>query len=146
VKTEGFKGQFTLLTELLLPVNSNHTARFELTGDGSESNILVMANQFWVNETGATTDTVFKNLANPPATASLLLGSMNGNVIKSGYGRFEDRGERSETFIRAMLQPVREARIWPPQDAAPGVTNLQIHRLFATAGKGGTAVELRAGE
>lgn len=146
IRADNFKGQFTLLTELLLPVNSTHTARIEMTGDGTDSKLLIMANQFWVNEADATADKVFKNLANPPATAGFLLNNMNGNVIKSGFGRFEDRGERSDAFLRAMLQPVRDARVWPPQDAAPGVTNLQMHRVIITAGKGGIDVELRAGE
>jgi hypothetical protein len=146
VKAENFKGQFALLTELLLPVDSTHTARVEISGDGTDSNLLILGNLFWVNETEVTADKVFKNAANPPAKAALLLCNMNGNVIKGGFGRLDNRGNDTPEFIRAMLKPVRESRIWPPQANKPGLTNVQIHRIMVTAGKDGVDVELTAGK
>ncbi len=146
---DGFRGNFALLTGLLLPVDSKHTARVQIRGDGSRCNALVMDNVFWVNETGVTADKVFQNAAQPPARAALVNCNMNSGTAgatRNGFGTLENRGEAGDDFLRQMLQPLREARVWLPAATPKGAASLQLHRVICTAGKGGVGVEFRAGQ
>ncbi|MHB9133699.1 MAG: glycosyl hydrolase family 28-related protein [Armatimonadota bacterium] len=146
IEVDGFKGDFALLTNLLLPVDSKFTARFEMKGDGKDANVLCMNNIFWVNEEGVTADKVWLNTANPPAKGALLRCNMNGGVIKGGFGYLDDRGAVDNAFITRILKPLREARVWLPVEGKPGVTNVQFHRVILATGKDGVGVELRAGK
>ncbi|HUU10733.1 MAG TPA: hypothetical protein VM431_09360 [Phycisphaerae bacterium] len=148
IAADGFRGDFALLTGLLLPVGSTHSARIAITGDGSRCNMLVMGNIFWVNETGVTADKVFQNQARPPAHAALLHCNMNSGTqgaTKNGFDFLEPRGEADDAFLLRMLQPLRESRIWLPGPVAEGVTDVRIHRVICSAGHGGVGVEFRAG-
>ncbi len=150
IELDGFWGDFTLLTGLLLPVNSTHTAQINIKGDGSKSSVLCMANLFWVNEsTEITTDKIFHNRATPPAQAGIAFCNMNFNVPEApqkSFGVLENQGTLDEDFIRKMLKPLRSGRIWLPGDTKPGITNLQMHRILCRSGKATVGVELRAGE
>ncbi len=149
IAVDGFKGDFSLLTGLLLPVASTHTARIHIKGDGSKGNVLVMDNVFWVNEPGVTADKVFDNDAKPPAHAALLNCNMNSETqgaTKNGFGYLENRGKADDDFIRTMLEPLREARVWLPESGTDGATNVQIHRVICSSGKDSVGVEFRAGK
>lgn len=113
-----------------------------------------MNNLFWETRYGINADNVWQNEATPPARAALLLNNMNFNVPQtavpekqnSGYGALDNRGTADDDFIRRMLSPLREGRIWFPTETNPGVTDLQMHRVIVSVGKGGRGVELRAGK
>jgi len=148
IKIDGFRGLFALLTELLLPVDSQHTARIEITGSGKNSHVLCMDNLFWENGGGVTADAVWRNAADPPGRAALLLCNQNlahgGATRRSGFDTLENRGTADDAFIRRMLEPLRHARIRLPEATPDGITGVQFHRVICSAGKGGVAVELRA--
>ncbi len=149
-----FRGSFTLLTGLLLPVNSDVTARIETAGNGADANLLIMNNLFWVNAAGTTADSVLVNNAQPPARAALVQCNMNSGTKgalflpdgrESGWAPLEDRGEADPAWIAKMVAPLLEARVWVPGNVAAGATNVQLHRIITTAGQGHSGVEFRAG-
>lgn len=149
IAADGFRGDFLLLTGLLLPVGSKHTPRVNIKGDGSKCNVLVMDNVFWVNEIGVTADKVFQNDAKPFARAALLncnLNSATQGATTNGFDYLENRGEVEDDFIRRMLKPLRRARIWLPELAPEGVTCVQIHRVICSSGRDAVGVEFRAGK
>jgi hypothetical protein len=148
VAVDGFRGDFALLTGLLLPVDSKHTARIEVKGDGSRSNVLVMDNTFWVNELGVTADKVFRNEARPPARAAMLNCNMNSGTkgaTKNGFDYLEDRGQADDEFLLRMLRPLRESRIWLPGPTPVGVTDVRFYRVICSSGKDAVGVEFRGG-
>ena len=100
-------------------------------------------------------DAIWKNEAQPPASAALLLCNLNGQVKGAresaldagGFGRLEDRKTTDDAaLIRQTLAPLREARIWQPEETRPGLTDLRLHRVLVASGKGGRGVVLRAGK
>jgi hypothetical protein len=152
IALEGFRGDLTLLTCLLLPVGTEFPARVEIRGDGSRCRALVGANCFWQNRLGVTTADVWRDASSPKAQAALLLSNMDLNPkggddpakARSGYEALADAGAASDAFLRRMLQPLGQTRLWEPAPPRPGVTSLQLHRVMVTAGRGGTGLELRA--
>ena len=166
VAAEGFRGLFTLATCMLLPVDTKETCRFELRGDGRAASVLALNNQFWVHQPGTSADTVWRNLARPPARGGLIGCNINTSNKKAapkgfaflasvgdhpdpaksklGAGPLEDRGGVDDATILRHLAPLRQARVWLPGDAPPGVTDLRIHRVMASGGRGAT-VEFRRG-
>jgi len=154
IEADGFRGSFALLTGLLLPVDSTHTARIEMKGDGSGSNILCMGNIFWVNELGVNSDKVWLNKAQPPANALLLNCNVNSGTKGAakmpggadGFAFLENRGTLDEAFVLRMLQPLREGWIWLPDSTPEGTTSVRLHRVICSTGKGAVALELRAGQ
>jgi len=167
VATDSFRGLFTLATSMLLPVETKETCRFELRGDGRETRVLALNDQFWVYLPGTSADTVWRNLATPPARGGLLGCNINtsnkeaapkgweylANVgddpdparSGSGAGPLEDRGTVPDGMILAHLEPLRRARPWlPDKPASTGATDLRIHRVMLLGGRGAT-VEVRAG-
>lgn len=167
VAADDFRGLFTLATCMLLPVGTDETCRFELRGNGSAASVLALNNQFWVNQPGTTADTVWRNKAQPPARGGLIGCNINtsnkqaapqgfaflDNVgdhpdpakSKYGSGPLEDRGGVDDTTILRHLAPLREARVWQPDEAPPGTTNLRIYRVMASGGREAT-VEFRGTE
>jgi len=149
IQAAGFRGDLALMTGLLLPVDSKHTARIEVKGDGSKCNLLCLGNIFWVNEPDVSADKVFRNLAAPPAQAAMVLCNINSGVkgnVKNGFGVLDNRGQCDEPFLRRMLKPLREGRIWLPGPVVEGLTDLYVHRVICNTGKDGVGVELRAGK
>jgi hypothetical protein len=166
VAADDFRGLFTLATCMLLPVGTDETCRFELRGNGSAASVLALDNQFWVNKPGTSADTVWRNIARPPARGGLIGCNINtGNKeaapqgfaflenigdhpdpakSKFGAGPLADRGGVDEAAILRHLAPLREARVWLPGAASPGVTHVQIHRVMASGGREAT-VEIRGG-
>jgi len=167
IATDGFRGLLTLATCLLLPVETNETCRFELRGDGSASGVLALNDLFWVNQPGASADTVWRNVADPPAKGGLLgcnintgnrevspqgwdfLGNVGDNAdparSASGSGPLDDRGTVSDDTILAHLVPLRAARLWlPDTPPPPGATDLRIYRVMVNGGREAT-VEVTAG-
>ena len=150
IAANNFSGSFTLLTGLLLPVDSPNTARLEITGDGSRCNLLCLGNLFWVNEPGVSADKVWNDRSQPPASAGLALCNMNSGLKDAfkgggGFGQLDSRGKTDEAFVRQMLQQLRDGRVWLPMAAPAGVTNVQLQRVICVARQGGVAVHLRAG-
>lgn len=146
VAVDGFRGDFALLTGLLLPVSSTHTARVQVQGDGSRSSVLVMGNTFWVNEVGVTADKVFRNEARPPGRAAMLNCNMNSGTpgaTKNGFGYLEDRGQADDEFLLRMLRPLRESRIWLPGPTPERVTDVRFYRVICSSGAGAVGVEFR---
>jgi len=166
IGADNFRGLFTLATCMLMPVETQETCRFELRGDGSEASVLALNNQFWVHQPGTSADTVWLNLAKPPARGGLVGCNINtsnkeaapkgfgflANVgdnpdparSKSGAGPLDDRGGVDDATIIKHLAPLRKARVWLPAEAPAGVTDVQIHRVMVTGGRP-AAVEIRAG-
>ena len=152
---DGFRGTFALSTCLLMPVNSKHPARVRIRGQGGDCNVLSLSNLFWAPDGMVKTDAVWKNEAEPPAHAALLLCNMNGQVKgakdsafeKAGFGRLQDQKSKDDAaLIRHALAPLRQARIWLPEDVKAGTTDLCLHRVIVGASKGGRGVVLRAGK
>jgi hypothetical protein len=149
VQLKDFRGDFALLTGMLLPVGTAFPARIDIAGDGARSSVLVMGNMFWAPSKDVTADMVWSNGSKPPARAAMLNCNLNGggeSGLKNGFGRLENRGQADPEFLRRMLAPLREARIWLPGNAPAGATSVQLHRVISTAGKGAACVELRAGK
>ncbi len=48
ILVDGFQGQFTLATCMLMPVETKQTCRFEMRGDGRRASVLALNDQFWV--------------------------------------------------------------------------------------------------
>jgi hypothetical protein len=150
---DGFRGDFALSACLLLPVNSKHPASLCIRGRGDGCNALCLGNLFWAPDGMVKAADVWKNEAEPPANAALLLCNMNGQVKgakdsaldKGGFGRLEDKkANDDEALIRRALAPLREARIWMPSEVGPGRTDLSLQRVVVGAGKGGRCMVLRA--
>ncbi len=166
IGADNFRGLFTLATCMLMPVETKETCRFELRGDGSNASVLALNNQFWVHQTGTSADTVWLNLAKPPARGGLVGCNINtgnreaapkgfeflANVgdspdpakSKSGAGPLDDRGGVDDATILKHLAPLRKARVWLPTETPTGVTDVRIHRVMVTGGNP-AAVEIRAG-
>jgi hypothetical protein len=142
----GFRGELTLASCLLLPVDTPAPARLEITGDGSRCSALVLGDLFWVNQTGVTADKVLRNQADPPARAALMLCNMNsGKNLPGGFATLADAGPADEPFILKMLAPLRECRVWVPSAASPpGKTDLRLHRLVLSSSNGGCCLDLQS--
>ena len=166
VAADDFRGLFTLATCMLLPVGTKETCRFELRGDGRDASVLALNNQFWVHQPGTSADTVWRNLARPPARGGLIGCNINTSNKKAapkgfaflasvgdhpdpaksrlGAGPLEDRGGVDDATILRHLALLRQARVWLPGRRSPGVTDIRIHRVMASGGRGAT-VEFRRG-
>ena len=167
VAADDFQGFFTLATCILLPVGTDETCRFELRGNGASASVLALNNQFWVNQPGTTSETVWRNAANPRVAGGLIGCNVNtGNKEASpkgfefldnvgdhpdmarsrlGSGPLEDRGGVSDAQIVRHLQLLRAATPWDPAMPSPGETDLQLHRVVASSRRGNT-VEIRAAQ
>lgn len=166
IGADSFHGVFTLATCMLMPVETQETCRFELRGDGSEASVLALNNQFWVHQPGTSADTVWRNLAKPPARGGLVGCNINtsnkeaapkgfgflANVgdnpdpakSESGAGRLDDRGGVDDATILEHLAPLRQADVWLPSETPTGATDVRIHRVMIAGGRP-AAVEIRAG-
>jgi hypothetical protein len=167
VAVDSFRGLFTLATCLLMPVGTKETCRFEIRGDGSKADVLALNDLFWVEEPGTTADTVWQNKAKPPARGGLLGCNINTSSKKAaprgfaflanvgdhpdparskfGSGPLADRGGVDDATILRHLAPLRAARLWLPAAGHAGVTDVRIHRVMATGGRG-AVVEFRGKE
>ena len=145
---DGFRGELTLVTALLLPVSSTHTARVRIAGDGSKCRALCMGDLFWVNEKGVSSEKVWLDRARPPAAAAMLLCNMNsglkGALKAGGFGRLADRGRADDAFVLRMLAPLRTCRVWVPTGVPAGRTDVRMRRVIVGLGPGGTGLEVRA--
>jgi hypothetical protein len=143
VKLDGFRGDVAITTPLFMSVGSPAPARIELAGDGSALRFLGLGMQVFApgDKAAYGTERIFSNIAQPPAAGVLL----NNVYCGEGTRAFEDRGAWNADLVRAMLKPLREARLWQPGPRPAGVTNVRFHRVYSTASTGGVAVELRAG-
>jgi hypothetical protein len=154
VGLEGFRGNFALTTSLLMPVDSSHPASIRIRGQGDGCNALFLGDLFWAPVEIVRADVIWKNEAMPPANAALLLCNLNGQTKGTtgstldvgGFARLDDRKTMDDVaLIRRTLAPLREARIWLPEELRPGVTDLRLHRVLVSSGKGGRGVVLQAG-
>ncbi len=163
VAADDFKGLFTLATCMLMPVETKETCRFELRGDGSKASVLALNNQFWVHQTGVSSETVWQNKAQPPARGGLVGCNINTSLkdaapkgfaflpntgedpdparSRSGSGPLADRGGVDDATILRHLAPLREARVWLPQAVPEGATDLRLQRVMVSGG-GGAVVEM----
>ena len=166
IGADNFRGLFTLATCMLMPVETKETCRFELRGDGGNTSVLALNNQFWVHLSGTTADTVWRNMAKPPARGGLVGCNINtsnkeaapkgfeflANIgdspdpakSKSGAGPLDDRGGVDDATILKHLAPLRKARVWLPAETPAGVTDVRIHRVMIAGGHP-AAVEIRSG-
>jgi hypothetical protein len=141
-----FNGQFTLLTSLLWPWETN-SPRVEIKGDGSRSSALCAANIFYENISNPNADSVWKNTASPAATNAAML-NCNANISPSPYFiSLANRGTASDAFVLKMLQPIRETRVWLPSQTDASLTDVRLYRLriIPNAGSTGIGVEACAG-
>ncbi|HZY83680.1 MAG TPA: hypothetical protein VFE78_02510, partial [Gemmataceae bacterium] len=150
VAAENFRGLFTLATCIMQPVETKETCRFELRGGGGAS-VLALNNQFWAYRPGTTSDTVWQNKARPPARGGLVgcnVNTPNKDVAPNGFQSLPDVGGVDDATLLRHLAPLRQARVWLPDAAPAGATDLRIHRVMLRGGggtEGGAVVELRAG-
>jgi hypothetical protein len=166
IGADNFHGLFTLATCMLMPVETKETCRFELRGDGSNASVLALNNQFWVHLPGTSAETVWRNLASPPACGGLVgcnintsnkqaaprgfefLADLGDNPdpakSKSGSGPLDDRGGVDDATILKHLAPLRQAGVWLPTETPTGLTDVRIHRVMVTGGRP-AAVEICAG-
>jgi hypothetical protein len=147
VEMRDFRGEFVLSSGMLLPVGTQFPAQVHVAGDGSRSRLLCLGNMFWAPCRDVDADKIWRNASNPSAMAALLYCNLNGgneSGLKGGFGRLDNRGQAEEKFLLEMLEPLRKARLWQPEAAGPGVTDVRLHRVIGSAGKGGVCVELRA--
>src|SRR5262249_8909391 len=142
---DGFRGNFALTTGLLMPVDSPHPASIRIRGRGDGCHALFLGILFWAPMETIRADAIWKNEAHPPANAALLVCNLNGQVKGAkdgaldtgGFGRLEDRKTKDDAaLIRQALAPLREARIWLPEETRPGLTGLRLHRVLVASGKG----------
>jgi hypothetical protein len=163
VAADNFRGLFTLATCMLMPVGSKETCRFELRGKGSDTSVLALNDMFWVEQPGASAETVWLNQADPPAHGGLIGCSLNGNAgaLPKGFAYLANVGDRpnskkseaepgrdarngvDDATILRHLAPLRAARVWLPSAAPAGVTDLRIHRVMASGGRD-AVVEFKA--
>jgi len=147
VHVKGFRGAFALLSGMLLPVGTTHPPQIRIDGDGSAARVLCMGNMSWAPCKDIAADSVWRDESNPRARAAMRLSNLNGGSesgLANGFGRLDDRGEAGDAFILEMLAPLRRARIWTPGASPPGVTDVRLHRVIGSAGKGGACVEIKA--
>jgi len=159
VASDSFRGLFTLATCILMPVETKESCRFELRGDGKETSVLALNNQFWIT-VPTSADDVWKNLAKPPAHGGLAGCNINTssktaattgfaflNEIgenpdpaksKSGSGPLENKGTVDDATILKHLAPLRNARVWYPRSRNAQSTDLRIYRVMATGGSSAT--------
>jgi hypothetical protein len=157
VLVDGFEGQFTLATCMLMPVETRQTCRFEIRGDGRKASVLALNDQFWVELPGTTADTVWKNRADPPARGGLIgcnINSSNREAAPKGFeflanlgdhpdparsphgsGPLDDRGGVDDATLLHHLAPLRAARAWVPTGSPAGATDVRIHRVMASGGR-----------
>jgi hypothetical protein len=165
VAADSFRGQFTLATCMLMPVDTKETCRFELRGKGSDASVLALNDMFWVEQPGSTAETVWLNKADPPAHGGLVGCSLNGNAgaLPKGFAYLANVGDRpnskkseaepgrdarngvDDATILRHLAPLRSARVWSPAAAPAGVTDLRIYRVVVSGGRDAT-VEFRTGK
>ena len=140
----GFRGDFTLLSGLILPVDTAATGRIEIAGDGSACNVLVMGDMFWVNEPGVTAGNVLRNVADPPAHAAMALCNLNsGKHLPKGFATLDDQGQADDAFVLRMVSPLRQSRIWLPQGDVPADrTRVCLRRVIVSFAAGGCGVDL----
>jgi len=158
IAADDFRGLFTLATCILMPVETKASCRFELRGDGNNTSVLALNNQFWIAQE-TTADDVWRNLAQPPARGGLIGCNVNtsnkeaapkgfeflANIgdhpdpakSASGAGPLENQGRVDDATLLRHLAPLRTARVWLPDASVPAnVTNLCIHRVMASGGHG----------
>ena len=167
VAVDDFRGLFTLATCMLMPVETRRTCRFEIRGNGCHASVLALGNQFWVHEPGTTARTVWLNQATPAASGGLIgcnINTSNKQAAPKGFeflanvgdhpdparsqfgsGPLSDSGGVDDATVVRHLAPLREARVWLPADTEAKVTDVRIHRLMASGGRGAT-VEFRSGQ
>jgi hypothetical protein len=167
IATDDFRGLLTLTTCILMPVETKETCRFELRGDGSDTSVLALNDQFWVYQPGTSAETVWLNLAEPVAHGGLVGCNINtknkkaaakgfeflANIgdspdpakSKFGSGPLNDRGTVDDSTILKHLAPLRKACVWYPTETPEGPTDVVIHRVMVTGGRP-AAVEIDAGD
>jgi hypothetical protein len=167
VAADDFRGLFTLATCILLPVGTDETCRFELRGAGAGASVLALNCQFWVNKPGTTAETVWQNVAQPPAAGGLIgcnINTSNKDVSAKGFeflknlgensdmaksprgsGALEDRGSVTDQQLVRHLQLLREFTPSVDADGSPSTTDVQLHRVVASSRMGNT-VEIRAAQ
>lgn len=167
VAVDDFRGLFTLATCMLMPVETRRTCRFEIRGEGRHASVLALGNQFWVHEPSTTARTVWQNMATPRASGGLIgcnINTSNKQAAPKGFeflanvgdhpdparsqfgsGPLSDSGGVDDATIVCHLAPLREARAWLPADTRAKVTDVRIHHLMASGGRGAT-VEFRSGQ
>jgi hypothetical protein len=116
---------------------------------------LFLGDLFWAPMETIRADAIWKNEAQPPPNAALILCKLNGQVKGAkdgaldtgGFGRLEDRKTKDDAaLILQALASLREARIWLPEERRPGLTDLRLHRVLVASGRGGRGVVLLAGK
>ena len=63
---------------------------------------------------------------------------------RHGSGPLKDRGSVDDATILRHLGPMRQARVWLPTAAPADASDVRIHRVMVSGGRG-AAVEFRAG-
>lgn len=106
IGADNFNGFFTLATCMLMPVETKETCRFELRGNGSNASVLAINNQFWVHEPGTSADTVWRNLAQPPARGGLVGCNINTSNKEAAPKGFEFLANVGDSLDPAKSSPV----------------------------------------
>ncbi len=162
VLIDGFRGDLAFVANFFYGVETpdrSPSQWFSIRGDGAGLNALVAGNMFWGNYPEPdggflSSDFVWRDVTAPAADAAFLLNNLNGGnnaAFSSGYGfdyldhvyRGETNAQPSDTFVADRLKLLREARIESPAPRNPVVSDVRLHRVFASTQGGRSAMIIR---
>ncbi|MBS0210043.1 MAG: hypothetical protein JSS27_13930 [Planctomycetes bacterium] len=165
VLLDSLNGRFTAATTMFLALTPE-ICRIETRGNGTQASALALANQFWLSGPAVGSETIWQNLARPPAAGGLIASNMNTSTdaLPGGYKLLAEVGRQAtvdkprpretqtsdtpavdDATIEMHLEQLRGARVWHPGEVPAGATDLYLHRVWASSGLH-TTVEIRGGK
>ena len=165
ILVDDFTGEFTIVTSMLLPVESKALATIQLQGSGETGSVLFLDNLFWTHKSDVRTEDIWRDTTSPPMTAGFAGNTLNSSKRLAAFSRFKfvksldedddiarsisgagllsDTGNKSDEQVLKHLSAFRKMKIWLPEKSAKGITDVRIHRVMASGGIDST-VEFRA--
>ena len=140
IATDNFSGNLTLLDNSF---NQVPRAMIQMQGDGTNANFFSAFNDIGgADSIGVTTDSVWLDLTNPNANASLMdcMGGTGNyyrwfnNVVNTVHNVIPD----TTTILRSIAQ-LRAVRTDPANDMAAGVTDVKFFRVASRCVEGNIA-------
>ncbi len=168
ILVDGFTGELTIVTSMLLPVESEALATIQLQGNGETGSVLILDNLFWAHKPDVRTEDIWRDTTTPPITAGFAGNTLNSNRRLAAFSRFKfvksldedddiarsisgagllsSSGDISDEQVLKHVSALRKMKIWLPENSANisnGITDVRIHRVMASGGIDST-VEFRA--
>jgi hypothetical protein len=149
VQLHGHRGTFTMLASLLSGGDGSGVAhQFLLDGSGDGMRVLSMGNMVWADGPVPGGEQYVWLDRTSRAQAALLESALNGAPNGRRFAALENVANRvkgaeaGDAFLREALALLRNARVEPPDARPPGVTGLELFRVYSTVRRA-PAVELR---